>query len=146
MWRQFYFKVRYDGITTAKIFGKNLLFLLVYQRCHDALWIKLVKTSIKHTLNKVFKSSNFYLMILKTLWNFIICDKIEVWTSLVQNRLSFYAAKLCHICLCVYHVRWIIYGTDFIQRTGFRLSEHNENKLWKDCKRRHVFRKLVETE
>ena len=30
-------KVRYVGITTAKIFAKNLLFLVVYQRCNDAL-------------------------------------------------------------------------------------------------------------
>ena len=30
-------KVRYDGITSAKNFVKNLLFLVVYQRCNDAL-------------------------------------------------------------------------------------------------------------
>ena len=30
-------KVRYDGITTAKVFVKNLLFLVVYQRCNNAL-------------------------------------------------------------------------------------------------------------
>ena len=52
-------KVRY-GIMTAKICVKDLLFLVVYKQCNDALKITLVKTSIKHTLNKVFKPSNFY--------------------------------------------------------------------------------------
>ena len=57
-------KVRYDGITTAKMFLKNLLLLVVYQRCNDVLKLTLVKTSIKHTLNKVIKPSNFYQIIL----------------------------------------------------------------------------------
>ena len=53
---QFYFgycrrKVRYDSIATAKVFAKNLLFLIVCQRCKDVLQIT-VKTSIKHTLSK----------------------------------------------------------------------------------------------
>ena len=30
-------KVRYDGITTAKIFIKNVLFLVFYQQCNNAL-------------------------------------------------------------------------------------------------------------
>ena len=30
-------KVRYKGIATAKMFVKSLLFLVVYQKCNDAL-------------------------------------------------------------------------------------------------------------
>ena len=45
--------------TTAKLFVKDFcqifLFLVVYQRSSDVLYITLVKTSIKHTLDKVFR-------------------------------------------------------------------------------------------
>ena len=46
-------------VTTAKLFVKDFRqifsFLVVYQRSSDVLYIALVKTSIKHTLNKVFR-------------------------------------------------------------------------------------------
>ena len=93
-------KVRYDDITTAKLFAKNLLFLVVYQRCNNALSIILVKTSIKYTLNKVSNLQIFIKFYLKTLPNFIICSRTEIWTSLVENCRSFCAVKLLHICVC----------------------------------------------
>ena len=37
----------------AKIFVKNLLFLIVYQRRNNALKIKLVKTGIKQLLTNI---------------------------------------------------------------------------------------------
>ena len=47
----------------------------------------------------------FIKLYLKTLSNFIICSKIEVPTSIVENRRSSYVAKLRHIGLCVYRAR-----------------------------------------
>ena len=80
------------------------------------------KQALNIVLTKCSSLQIFIRLYLQTLSNFIICRKTEVWTSLVENCRSFYAAKLCHICLCVYHARWIIYKTDFMQYNSFLSS------------------------
>ena len=103
-------KVRYSGITMTKIFVKNLLLLIVSVSTMQCYIINNIskKQALNILLTKCSSLQIFIRLYLQTLSNFIICSKIEMWTSLVENRRSFYATKLCHICLCVYHARWII--------------------------------------
>ena len=97
-------KVRYDGITTAKISSKICFCgsVSTMKRC-------IINNSKKQALNILLtKCSSLQIFIksyLKTLSKFIICTKIEVQTSLVEKLSIVLRSKAVpYLFMCSLHI------------------------------------------
>ena len=115
-----------------------LLLELAHKQCSGIIkgWLHCLTSSQKEDLLSILLFGSVWCLFIAQIQFSLMKKKNKDWTSrtlanptpptsnnisflrisLVENGRSFYAAKLRHICLCVYRARWTISRIDFMNR------------------------------